>query len=1337
MNKYCLILILAVALMASCGGDDEQTNEPQETIAPPPADLVQRLQGTWQITYEDEALGFVTGSVYLNPDLGIANFKLRHPNTSAESELAARSVAVDGWDVVLELPPGSPSVAAEAIPVGSPVGSGAAIQLALGESELNVARTSTSPVTDGVKLRLRYDAESDALAGHWSQAVDLATGDAPGGRNGFFHYLENGDGEMRGREIWQRPPPLIKTTFAIGEQFMATPTGPKWRYPFDVQSSEPTGSYYNQRFLMIMGKNLPRNILETIEIESEDDDLHYRVYRTMDSYDGLPEGDSIWRDLAFDYLDKLESRDQLPLTREDDDDFLIVNVTMKPGILPGQKVFRLNGVETQWLLRFGDHQADFGFARDVKLGIRAESIDKSNLAIETEFSDYVYQAEQVYFEVRAKQLLPMQSLEFFIAKNGTPLLFDKKRELLATPTENDPKTYRSPPVYLVRPGTRDLYPADAIVIEVTNQDRLQVSLTSNVIMANPARVDVPVLESPSELRSAIRQQPAPEGLKWSEAVLRSANCAFQGRLEDLAWDAAINPGQAAANLALGDGQEQVTRMVELARRIAAGDIEHLEREEAETLVDYAPLEWTWAALGYPNQFEMETKIGIGEHAGMLMIRQVFVDLLRSRLPLYAGVMDDKQIMGLRDSLRPYLVYDPGLFNVDMDSLGEVGINKVRVAAPNGREWTIDMTYMEDLLATEYKLDPDAMARYQVAAMREARKKYAAAMRTTIESAEGISDCDVYELSKLTGFGMERVAEHAKAALMVKTVQVNGEEGWVTDWSAQVRLDQIAHVSETLAIQEAVSAQGWDDFFQVVSIVAIPIGELAVGTRAAWGFLQVMRVIEGTEALVSITDATIEQMREDRELKYALGASVIIGTRRFNTAQANDTSWLNVAVEVVAGSYDQFKKFREIAELRELRKLKERGFVETVTMRERGEAIAAGLVDEMKEMTLGKHVDIALSMSQHHDLSVAVKHAMALELTVGRDSMNPDELAVLHLADRLATMARDMPTPEWAAGFDGTTLALLDDMVYRPDIVRIGEQHAAELANIVHDETGFRVLHRPQSTLEHLREAIEYVDSLPAGRGKKFFDQAGPPAVGALERANDEGYFFSSDVDSRRVLLDVYKGRESRHDFDRLVLTRKPDTVFGSGKDLLRYEAQYQSERLHEGAAPAGENIVESMKIPYREGEAGVPLKVVSELRAIQLLDLQYADSGLAGLVFPRVRDARLVAELDWLRQHSPESSLDELFHFTSAAVDIETLADHMGQRVAAVRITGADGREVDPWRDDWDIKAPLAQLVDRQWLPDSEASSDEEARRAFLELHDPAQTRMPVPYGYDVYILFK
>jgi hypothetical protein len=913
-------------------------------------------------------------------------------------------------------------------------------------------------------------------------------------------------------------------------------------------------------------------------------------------------------------------------------------------------------------------------------------------------------------------------------------LFSKQRELLATPTENDPNTYRSPPIYLARPGTRDLYPADAIVIEVTNRDRLKVSLTSNVIMANPAQVDVPVLGSPSELRSAMRQQPAPPGLTWNEAVLRSANCAFQGRLEDFAWDTATNPVQAAANMVFGDGQEQVARIAELSRRIAAGDIGHLEREEAEMFVDYAPGNWAYAALGYPPELVMETSVHIGEHAAMLIIRQVFVDLLRSRLPLYAGVMDDNEIVGLRDTLRPYVVYDPGLFNVDLDMLGEIGINKVKIAAPNGREWTIDMTYMEDLLATDYGLDPDPMERYQVAAMREARDKYAAAMRTTIESAEEIDDCDVYELSKLTGFGMERVAQQAKAALMEKTVQADGEAGWVADWSAQVRLDHVAHVSETLAIQEAASAESWNDLFLAVSIVSIPVGEFAAGTKFAYAFLYTTRVIEGTEALVNVPESVVQQIREDRELKYALGASAIIGTSRFNTAQANDTSWLNVVAEAAVGTYDQFKKFREIQKLRELKEL---GVVETFTMRERGEAIAAGLIDEMKEMMLGKHVDIVLSMSQHHDLSVAVNHAMALQLTMGRDAMNPDELAVLDLVDRLATVARDKPTPEWAAGFDDTTLALLDDMVYRPDIARIGEQHAGELADIVRDETGFRVLHRPQSTLEHLRDEIEYIDSLPAGRGRKLFEQAGPPAVGALEPANDEGYFFSSEANTQRVLLDVYKGRESRHDFDRLVLTRQPDTVFGSGKDLIRYEAQYQSERLHDGAAPAGENIVKAMKIPYREGEAGVPLKVVSELRAIQLLDFEYADSGLAGLVFPRVRDARLVAELDWLRQHSPESSLDDLFHFTSAAVDIEALADQLGQRVAAVRITDADGHELDPWRDDWGIQAPLAQLADRQWLPDSEASSDAEARREFLELHDPAQTRMPVPYGYDVYILFK
>lgn len=35
MNKYLPILVLAATLVASCGGDDEQANEPQEAMAPP------------------------------------------------------------------------------------------------------------------------------------------------------------------------------------------------------------------------------------------------------------------------------------------------------------------------------------------------------------------------------------------------------------------------------------------------------------------------------------------------------------------------------------------------------------------------------------------------------------------------------------------------------------------------------------------------------------------------------------------------------------------------------------------------------------------------------------------------------------------------------------------------------------------------------------------------------------------------------------------------------------------------------------------------------------------------------------------------------------------------------------------------------------------------------------------------------------------------------------------------------------------------------------------------------------------------------------------------------
>jgi hypothetical protein len=159
-----------------------------------------------------------------------------------------------------------------------------------------------------------------------------------------------------------------------------------------------------------------------------------------------------------------------------------------------------------------------------------------------------------------------------------------------------------------------------------------------------------------------------------------------------------------------------------------------------------------------------------------------------------------------------------------------------------------------------------------------------------------------------------------------------------------------------------------------------------------------------------------------------------------------------------------------------------------------------------------------------------------------------------------------------------------------------------------------------------------------------------------------------------------------------------------------------------------------LEIPYRDGEQGVPLDLVAELRAIQLLDFGYSDTQLGGLVLPRIRDASLIAELDWLRRHSPDSSLEQLFGFTSAADDIEQLADQLGLRLGAVRITDAKGREVDPWHEDWDIQAPLAPLTDRQWLESAEPARFEDDRKAFLDLYDSDDNRMPVPYGYDIYI---
>ncbi|MEQ9563003.1 MAG: hypothetical protein RLN69_10815, partial [Woeseiaceae bacterium] len=864
---------------------------------------------------------------------------------------------------------------------------------------------------------------------------------------------------------------------------------------------------------------------------------------------------------------------------------------------------------------------------------------------------------------------------------------------------------------------------DALTIEVTNHDRLQVALSENVLMSNPSYVDAAVLESPTELRRAIRQQPAPDGLQWNDAVLRSAQCALSNLEMDMIVDLATNPV-----VALVDGRQNIERMMQLTRNVAIGNTKELSREEADVFVDYAPSNWGYAAIGYPAAFRMETSIGIGELAGMLIIRQVLADLLRSSLPMYAGAMDDIEVLGLRDRLRPFVAYDSGMFKVD---LGEIGINKVRIAAPDGHPWLFEMTYMPGLLKDKYGLEGESLVRYQIAATREARSKYADAMRKTIELAENIDDCDVYELSKLTGFGMGRVIEKAKASLMVKRQMPNGIDAWVADWPAQVRLDRVAHVSEALAAQEQASADSWNDLFLAVSIASLPVGELAAGTRLAYAAVVAATILDGSELAVSVTSAISQQWREETELEYALGASAIIGTRRFNTAQANDTSAWNIALAAAAGANDGYKIFRTIDGAD--------GFKVTHNIwsfdsLKRGKDIAGSFVEEFDEMLLTQLMNYNLSMWQHHDLTGAMNHALGLEVTIGRDSMNPDELLVLKLVDRLVAESRDRPVPVWAAGFDEITLARLNDMVYRPDIAKIGEQQANAIAQIARDDTGFRVLHRPQTTLEKLQETIAEIESRPPRRGQRFVEQAKEPLRQRNEPANREGIFFSSKVGERRVVLDDYEGRREFQEFGRLVVSRVADPVLGTGKDLLRIESRYRAGDFSDVADDSRARIVSSMEIPYRDGEQGVPLDIVAGLRATQLLDFEFSDTQLGGLVLPRIRDARLIAELDWLRRHSPDSPLGELFAFTSAADDIKQLADQLGLHPGTVRITDTKGREVDPWQDDWDFQAPLAHLTDRHWLQSDKPSNFVDDREAFLALYDPDDNRLPVPYGYDIYI---
>lgn len=1275
--------------------------------------IERQLNGGWVVAYRDTKLGLISGRAYIDTSINLGTLTFRLPDGRV-SKLSADSFSVDGNVVRILWTTVSTGEEARFEPFGerlnAPLGG---VKLKIGDAvhkiSLGVPRAPDGTITS----ELVYHPESKSFSGNWGQYVDAVTGDSGGEvRNGTFAYGEHsvGGGTLTGGEYWTRPKPVIKDAFVIRPQFAMGLYGPGYPDPFGtVTDGSPSDKI---RYVFIYGKNLPQSRGERIDIVSEDQDVSYYLYALKATYDR--EDVVVDKELLNEALGRVDLKAGVanpPYRKEVDDDFLILEVTLQSGVTPGYKALSINGVDTAWTLRFGDHRAELGFARDLTLGLAPEL--RENATSDVELTDIVYAPEEIFVELHTQVEMPFDNFQILLSHNDEFVKFGEKRGVTAHKQTaiGSPKVYRSDPFQIASPGTADQYPPGTQLIEAKPGDKLHATLGGARVLnvSNPIAT-VKIIGTPADLLKAIEGEAAPKGMLWQQAVLEAAKCAG----------------------------------IDEADSIPIGQV---SRKEADNFTDTV-ISTLWRDV----ETLLNTRINVGEHAGTIMMRPVFISMLKAAEETYSAPMSDSAIIGLRLTLS-VAVTDGGH-----------PLSYIKVAAPSGDEIPLAMTFYDNHLEDQYGLKGEQLVEYQVKAMRVARAKLLTQIRGSIRKLKDIDPCDVKEMLYLTGFGTEDVQRRTYAGLMKpRTYNDNflNEAGtqvqsvrqiWVADRQARARVANVSLYAKTLKAQEKLSDDEWDNFAITVSVISIPIGAVGGGVLALESVVQAAAFIDISDFFINVIQEGSKQYSEHQELNFATGASAVIGDRRLRQAIRDDSPFLLSLWKTIASGMQAGAAVRSLGSAADL----ERAIIRANRSTKSIMASDGSKLEAFK----------ALKPERQRDIYRAIIAAMDNELKLGRGLLETRELEMLEFErlianEDLVRAAFGPVRPEWARRLGNEAWLRLDDMVTRPDLQRLIRESPTEMERFLLDDDAINFLRLPQTDLANLQRAVTRYKNRAPSRGPAFVEQA------AESRGNPEGLFLKTIVNEGDegpvAYTNVFAGQSAGGTrYGEFVRGRRPDMVFDTGKDLFVFDMalanrmdlpdellatpgkfvpgspQLDLTELRQAGAwrrRAGPRWVPDVEIPLRDGDPGVPFVMFNNLRSFNSLGFRYADPSLGGIMLKQVASANTCGQLAWLRHTYPSKSVDDLFRYTLSYRYAENTAQQLGFRISEVRVVGAV-----PGQPDYTgAYATLDQMANGRWFDPGGAKTLQEAeaaKRAFLELYT-LPGNPSVPQSFNVYLKFE
>lgn len=842
-----IVAAATILVLLSLLGPDAGAQQPGQDAGKPVPELSWKmLQGRWKVGYSDAELGGISGEAVVT-DRSVS-VKLRDPSTGEMHDLHPERSTIQDNTLILVLGAGSPRSARRdglgypeiAITVKSPQLH--QFRITGGSKKVKVAMAPMPPTdVNRVEIRLK-PASRTTLVGEWRYRVHPFIERAANGygRAGILKKDKDGVWWSVGGETWSRPKPHVLGILPLEPQlamqiFSDGTNSAYYGYPFGGGSA--SGS--RTRTLFVFGKDLPRDWDERAETISKSPGVTYTEIARLSDYKAAEKRrlsyppDVAIRDRQLDDFTRGRNLLRAWLKSEKRDaadkvDAVILRATFDSKVVPGWQRLSYGGSENAWLLQFGDNTAQIRFVR--KIG----PLDQ-----EHEATDVLYAGEWIQIEIETRRKLPVESIPIIVGAAGpnTPINPKGKRgSILSGDGDGIPaiRSAENPRIFRTEFIRLDPRLPDGTAVPASKSQPYHIlpGRTGTRIFATfgrPGLISLP----PPMAKVRVYRSPASQavGGYWPKWLSIAAACAG----------------------------------VKSTNRLAT---EQAEADKISSFLVNSGRHW----LAWPGW--MTHKVTVGQHAGMLLLRDTFVRRLALIRTGLARLSTDEQIRNFRRAIEPLV------------RQGQTPLTRISVTGPDGRPTSFDWTFEKAIIGDVHDLGTDEVERWAIAATREAIEKYLRLIEKTAKHAQQIDKCDVPELLKLTGYGFGEVARIAKSKLM----RPAGKPlYWVPDYRARANVETVAYVADQVAVAERLAAAARQEASMAVSLAAIPVGLVAglAGTDAA----MVASFLWDTINVAATTQSEIaEKLARDQAYQFALGAAELTGMRHLEIAERRLVPW---------------------------------------------------------------------------------------------------------------------------------------------------------------------------------------------------------------------------------------------------------------------------------------------------------------------------------------------------------------------------------------------------------------------------------------------------------------